>query len=162
MESESSPEKREFGSIDHDDLVKPFTCDFPGCTKSFTRSENLSRHKLNHQPKKIYRCSKEGCRKTFVRYDLLKRHENSHRDDEQKGRRKKARIEEERSLGRSSSDDSAQDQATSTTRQDSIDDLLQNLYQSPSQVPPFSGDDNSRIWFKWFLSVRRRRIFHHQ
>jgi uncharacterized Zn-finger protein len=58
----------------------PYICQFPDCNKSFQRSEHLSRHKLNHNPKKIFSCNNPGCDKTFVRHDLLirhlKRHEN--------------------------------------------------------------------------------------
>ncbi|KAG7799496.1 hypothetical protein KL944_004094 [Ogataea haglerorum] len=59
----------------------PFKCDFPNCNKEFLRSEHLSRHQLNHNPKKIFRCPR--CDKTFVRNDLLVRHERRHsqRDD---------------------------------------------------------------------------------
>ncbi|GME81392.1 unnamed protein product [Ambrosiozyma monospora] len=56
----------------------PFVCTFPGCGKEFHRSEHLSRHQLNHNPKKIYKCSQPSCEKTFVRHDLLVRHMKRH------------------------------------------------------------------------------------
>lgn len=62
-----------------------FQCPHPNCKKSFTRREHLSRHKLNHWPKEIYRCNfiypEDGtpCGRTFVRRDLLLRHEKRHR-----------------------------------------------------------------------------------
>lgn len=61
-----------------------YKCPHPDCNKSFTRQEHLSRHKLNHWPKKIFHCtytySDEGvqCSRTFVRKDLLIRHEKRH------------------------------------------------------------------------------------
>lgn len=61
-----------------------FKCPFPNCNKSFTRQEHLSRHKLNHWPKEIFRCSHVfpetglSCNRTFVRKDLLVRHEKRH------------------------------------------------------------------------------------
>ncbi|QLG71296.1 hypothetical protein HG535_0B03350 [Zygotorulaspora mrakii] len=61
-----------------------FKCPFPNCNKSFTRQEHLSRHKLNHWPKEIFRCSYIypdtglACNRTFVRKDLLSRHEKRH------------------------------------------------------------------------------------
>ncbi|CCH60734.1 hypothetical protein TBLA_0D02300 [Henningerozyma blattae CBS 6284] len=81
-----------------------FACPHPDCNKSFSRQEHLSRHKLNHWPKKIYKCTyvisrKKNdldpsnteptsgdddslnvmiCNKTFVRKDLLVRHERRH------------------------------------------------------------------------------------
>lgn len=42
----------------------------------FQRSEHLSRHKLNHNPRTIFTCEK--CGKTFVRHDLLGRHLKRH------------------------------------------------------------------------------------
>ncbi|ODV85873.1 hypothetical protein CANARDRAFT_185399, partial [[Candida] arabinofermentans NRRL YB-2248] len=56
----------------------PYYCDFPECDKSFHRSEHLSRHKLNHNPKQIYQCNEPHCDKTFVRNDLLMRHIKRH------------------------------------------------------------------------------------
>ena len=53
-----------------------FRCDFKDCNKSFTRSEHLQRHQLNHAPKEIYKCAR--CGKTFVRHDLLQRHTTRH------------------------------------------------------------------------------------
>lgn len=56
----------------------PYVCQFPNCNKSFQRSEHLSRHKLNHNPKKIFSCTFPECDKTFVRHDLLIRHLKRH------------------------------------------------------------------------------------
>lgn len=56
----------------------PYVCQYPNCGKSFQRSEHLSRHKLNHNPKTIFTCSHAGCGKTFVRHDLLARHLKRH------------------------------------------------------------------------------------
>lgn len=61
-----------------------YVCPHPNCSKSFTRQEHLSRHKLNHWPKEIFRCHyvypEDGvaCNRTFVRRDLLVRHEKRH------------------------------------------------------------------------------------
>ncbi|QLL34539.1 hypothetical protein HG536_0G04010 [Torulaspora globosa] len=61
-----------------------FKCPHPACDKSFTRQEHLSRHKLNHWPKEIFKCSyvfpNTGlvCNRTFVRKDLLARHVKRH------------------------------------------------------------------------------------
>lgn len=54
----------------------PYYCDYENCTKSFQRSEHLSRHKLNHNPHTIFKC--QYCDKTFVRHDLLIRHVKRH------------------------------------------------------------------------------------
>lgn len=64
-----------------------FFCSYPNCNKSFTRLEHLSRHNLNHWPKKIFECSfifpdtNIKCGKTFVRRDLLVRHEKRHANE---------------------------------------------------------------------------------
>ncbi|QLQ82609.1 hypothetical protein HG537_0H03720 [Torulaspora globosa] len=61
-----------------------YKCPHPACDKSFTRQEHLSRHKLNHWPKEIFKCSyvfpNTGlvCNRTFVRKDLLARHVKRH------------------------------------------------------------------------------------
>lgn len=62
----------------------PYHCTYPGCDKSFQRSEHLSRHKLNHNPKTIFSCTFAGCSKTFVRHDLLNRHLKRHNEKIQK------------------------------------------------------------------------------
>ncbi|KIW10640.1 hypothetical protein PV08_11604 [Exophiala spinifera] len=51
-------------------------CPVQGCGKTFKRPEHLSRHRLNHRPKKIYNCG--TCHKDFVRLDLLQRHQRRH------------------------------------------------------------------------------------
>lgn len=61
-----------------------YKCPHPACDKSFTRQEHLSRHKLNHWPKEIFKCTyvfpNTGlvCNRTFVRKDLLARHVKRH------------------------------------------------------------------------------------
>lgn len=62
----------------------PYICQFPDCGKVFQRSEHLSRHKLNHNPKKIFTCNYKNCGKTFVRHDLLVRHLKRHDNKIQK------------------------------------------------------------------------------
>ncbi|SCU87680.1 LAMI_0D07052g1_1 [Lachancea mirantina] len=70
-------------SLKTDDTNR-YPCPHPKCNKSFTRREHLSRHKLNHWPKEIFKCtyrSPEGgtvCNRTFVRRDLLVRHKKRH------------------------------------------------------------------------------------
>ncbi|KAH9908263.1 alpha/beta hydrolase fold-domain-containing protein [Xylariomycetidae sp. FL2044] len=56
--------------------MSPYTCTEPGCLRTFKRPEHLSRHRLNHQPRKIHRCL--VCQKDFVRLDLLQRHNRRH------------------------------------------------------------------------------------
>ncbi|KAH8653798.1 fungal-specific transcription factor domain-containing protein [Xylariales sp. PMI_506] len=53
-----------------------YTCTEEGCSRKFKRSEHLSRHRLNHRPRKIHQCL--VCHKDFVRLDLLQRHIRRH------------------------------------------------------------------------------------
>ncbi|CAL5874463.1 uncharacterized protein PFLUO_LOCUS8759 [Penicillium psychrofluorescens] len=53
-------------------------CEFPGCSKVFTRAEHRRRHELNHNPEASYRCTQQGCKKAFHRPDLLARHMERH------------------------------------------------------------------------------------
>ncbi|KAH8805537.1 hypothetical protein F5884DRAFT_450170 [Xylogone sp. PMI_703] len=65
-------------------VKKKFPCAHPGCGKSFSRSEHLHRHALNHQDgnSTCQRCSAH-----FRRRDLLERHLQRHKekDDEAGG-----------------------------------------------------------------------------
>lgn len=53
-----------------------YTCDQPGCTKSYSRPDHLLRHKLNHDQARVLCCNQ--CDRTFVRQDLLVRHLERH------------------------------------------------------------------------------------
>ncbi len=56
--------------------VKKHTCSRRGCGKSFTRSDHLRRHTLNHS---MGNSTCERCRLHFKRPDLLERHLARHR-----------------------------------------------------------------------------------
>lgn len=54
-----------------------FECDFPGCSKSFSRKDHLKRHQLNHDElAAMYEC--EECGMKFKRADVKKDHFNRH------------------------------------------------------------------------------------
>lgn len=53
---------------------KVHACEFPGCTKIFTRAEHRKRHEANHNTEPLFQCEVEECRKPFQRSDLLARH----------------------------------------------------------------------------------------
>lgn len=55
---------------------RPFKCDADGCGKSFTRNEELTRHKRIHTGLRPYLCP--VCRKGFGRKDHLKKHSKTH------------------------------------------------------------------------------------
>ena len=55
---------------------RPFACDHPDCGKTFTRNEELTRHKRIHTGLRPFSCS--VCGKRFGRKDHLKKHQRTH------------------------------------------------------------------------------------
>lgn len=55
-----------------------FTCNHPGCNKSFSTSAILKRHIKEHSGEKPFICNVEGCTKRFARKYDLKVHMRSH------------------------------------------------------------------------------------
>ncbi|ODQ79059.1 hypothetical protein BABINDRAFT_180773 [Babjeviella inositovora NRRL Y-12698] len=68
----STDKKKQKRTIGH------YPCNIPGCTKAFSRADHLQRHKLNHNPKTVYKCDWAGCGREFVRKDLKTRHMTRH------------------------------------------------------------------------------------
>ena len=56
---------------------KPFHCDWAGCAWRFSRSDELARHKRSHSGVKPYQC--KTCEKRFSRSDHLAKHMKVHR-----------------------------------------------------------------------------------
>ena len=62
---------------------RPFRCEYPGCGKSFTRNEELTRHRRIHTGLRPFRCPLPACTKTFGRKDHLKKHVKTHEQQQQ-------------------------------------------------------------------------------
>ncbi|KAF8159650.1 hypothetical protein B0H34DRAFT_655371 [Crassisporium funariophilum] len=56
---------------------KPFKCTY--CERGFAESSNLSKHLRTHTGARPYICKEAGCTKTFARPDQLTRHKGVHR-----------------------------------------------------------------------------------
>lgn len=59
---------------------KPYVCNWAGCTWSFSRSDELSRHQRCHTGARPFRCT--VCPKAFSRSDHLAKHVKTHMTDE--------------------------------------------------------------------------------
>lgn len=55
---------------------KPFSCSWPNCDKTFARSDELSRHRRTHTGEKKHVCP--VCQKAFMRSDHLSKHQKRH------------------------------------------------------------------------------------
>lgn len=55
-------------------LEKPYKCNFPGCTKSYSNSSDRFKHSRTHQNNKPYVCKVPGCMKRYTDPSSLRKH----------------------------------------------------------------------------------------
>eukprot|EP00743_Colponemidia_sp_Colp-15_P002835 GILK01003067.1.p1 GENE.GILK01003067.1~~GILK01003067.1.p1 ORF type:complete len:501 (-),score=56.83 GILK01003067.1:62-1399(-) len=58
--------------------IKPYSCRFDGCSKSFTQFSSLQKHTRVHTGEKPYKCNFFGCELAFSQVSNLRRHERVH------------------------------------------------------------------------------------
>lgn len=63
---------------------KNHICDFPGCTKAYSRPSLLEQHMRSHYGYRPFKCEFEGCNDSFTRKDHLARHMLKHTEEKDK------------------------------------------------------------------------------
>ena len=122
--------------------IRPFVCPTKTCMKSFTRSDELSRHVRIHTGEKRFNCSL--CSKGFTRSDHLKKHEKTHRGNVSKSDAENpGKVEGSRKSDKNTSKISSIDDILKDSNKGSKDE--NNDYSNGDQnITPFHATQNNK------------------
>ncbi|CAM9242970.1 unnamed protein product, partial [Lampetra planeri] len=67
---------------------KPYLCQHPGCHKAFSNSSDRAKHQRTHLDTKPYACQVPGCAKRYTDPSSLRKHVKSHSTKERQLRKK--------------------------------------------------------------------------
>lgn len=67
---------------------RPYSCQFPGCPKAFSNSSDRAKHQRTHQDTKPYACQVPGCCKRYTDPSSLRKHYKNHLSKEDTARKK--------------------------------------------------------------------------
>nr|CAD7432273.1 unnamed protein product [Timema monikensis] len=73
---------------------RPYSCTYTSCTKAFSNSSDRAKHQRTHFDTKPYACQVEGCSKRYTDPSSLRKHVKNHSSKEQAQARKKVRSED--------------------------------------------------------------------
>ncbi|KAL1431526.1 hypothetical protein MTO96_014045 [Rhipicephalus appendiculatus] len=69
---------------------RPYSCQYPGCPKAFSNSSDRAKHQRTHQDTKPYACLIPGCCKRYTDPSSLRKHYKNHLSNEDTARKKPA------------------------------------------------------------------------
>lgn len=67
---------------------RPYSCQFPGCPKAFSNSSDRAKHQRTHQDTKPYACQVPGCCKRYTDPSSLRKHYKNHLSNDDTARKK--------------------------------------------------------------------------
>ncbi|GFN77051.1 Zinc finger protein glis3 [Plakobranchus ocellatus] len=72
---------------------RPYLCQTPGCSKAFSNSSDRAKHQRTHKDTKPYACQVPGCSKRYTDPSSLRKHVKNHSKDQLQQQKKKLKKE---------------------------------------------------------------------